>query len=97
LKDKAFMRTIHKVVFSCGDSLSAFHGVQLLKDWGIDVAAISGRFTMSPLLVNEVRDNLDKPVFTIDAVMTGMHNDLFGGRVVNAPVRTFEPIADEGR
>lgn len=96
LKDKAFMRTIHKVVFSCGDSLSAFHGVQLLKEWGIDVAAISGRFTMSPLLVNEVRDNLAKPVFTIDEVMTGMHNDLFGGRAGSAPLRTFEPIADEG-
>lgn len=95
LKDERFMRTISKVVFSCGDSLSAFHGVELLRSWGIEVAAISGRFTMSPLLVNEVRDNLNVPVFTIDEVMTGMHNDLFGGRVVHAPALAFEPIADE--
>jgi hypothetical protein len=96
LRDQAFMRTIHKVVFSCGDSLSAFHGVQLLKEWGIEVAAISGRFTMSPLLVNEVHDHIKVPVFTIDEVMTGMHNHLFGARVANGTVRTFEHVEHDG-
>jgi hypothetical protein len=38
LKDKAFMKTIHRTIFSCGDSLSAFHGVELLNNWGIEVA-----------------------------------------------------------
>lgn len=92
LRDEAFMETIDSVVFSCGDSLSAFHGVQLLSSWGIDVAAISGRFTMSPLLVNEVRDSIRVPVFTIDEVMTGQHNALFGGRVANGTVRAFEHV-----
>lgn len=96
LKDADFMRTIHRVVFSCGDSLSAFHGTQLLKEWGIDVAAISGRFTMSPLLVSEVRDHLSIPVFTIDEVMTGMHNALFGARAASGPVRVFENLEDDG-
>lgn len=96
LQDKQFMSTVHRVVFSCGDSLSAFYGVQLLREWGIEVAAISGIFTMSPLLVQEVHDHSKVPVFTIDEVMTGMHNHLFGGRVVTRPVLTFEPVADDG-
>lgn len=77
LQDQAFMQTISKVIFSCGDSLSAFHGVHLLREWGIEVTAISGRFTMSPLLVHEVQDHIKIPVFTIQDVMTGMYNHLF--------------------
>jgi len=83
LQDKSFMSTIHKVVFSCGDSLSAFYGVQLLREWDIEVAAISGRFTMSPLLITEVHDHIKIPVFTIDEVMTGSQNQLFGANVVH--------------
>lgn len=85
LKDSSFMKTINKVIFSCGDSLSAFHGVQLLKEWGIKVAAISGRFTMSPLLITEVQNHIQIPVFTIEEVMTGVRNDLFGGRKIELP------------
>jgi hypothetical protein len=81
LKDSAFMETIYKVVFSCGDSLSAFYGVQLLKDWGIQTAAISGRFTMSPLLIEEVQQVIDTPIFKIDDVMTGRLNQLFNANV----------------
>ncbi len=81
LNDKEFMSTIDKVVFSCGDSLSAFHGVQLLREWGIDVSAISGRFTMSPLLIQEVQTHTKLPVFTIEEVMTGIHNYLFNAKI----------------
>ncbi len=77
LQDRAFMDTVHSVVFSCGDSLSAFHGVQLLHSWGIDATAISGRFTMSPLLIQEVEAHLDVPVFTIDQIGTGEFNHVF--------------------
>ena len=81
LKDTRFMDTIDKVIFSCGDSLSAFHGVQLLREWGIEVSAISGCFTMSPLLIEEVQNHTRLPVFTIDEVMTGIHNYLFEAKV----------------
>jgi hypothetical protein len=81
LNDTAFMQTINKVVFSCGDSLSAFYGVQLLKDWGIHTTAISGRFTMSPLLIEEVQQVISTPIFKIEDVMTGQLNYLFGARV----------------
>lgn len=86
LQDKAFMSTIYKVIFSCGDSLGAFYGVQLLREWGIDVTAISGRFTMSPLLIKEVHDHIKIPVFTIDEVMTGSRNELFNANIVKMAV-----------
>ena len=77
LQDKAFMSTIHKVVFSCGDSLSAIQGVSVLEKYGIQPAVISGRFTMSPLLIQEVKEYLGLPVLTIDEIMTGEHNHFF--------------------
>lgn len=74
LRDKDFMSTIHNVVFSCGDSLAALQGVQILEGIGIQPALISGRFTMSPLLIQEVREHLNMPVHTIDELLTGEIN-----------------------
>ena len=77
LKNREFMNTIHSVVFSGGDSLSAFYGINYLNGLGIKPAAVSGRFTMSPLLVKEVMDNSSTIVLTIDQLMTGEFNYLF--------------------
>lgn len=77
LKSKEFMKTIHSVVFSSGDSLSAHYGVQLLREYGVMVSFVSGMFTMSPLLIEEVKHNLNIPVLTIDQIMTGEFNHLF--------------------
>lgn len=76
LRSKEFMATIHSVVFSCGDSLSAFQGYDTLHQWGITPALISGRFTMSPLLIDEVKNNCSVPVLTIEEIMTGKFNNL---------------------
>ncbi|MEP7128203.1 MAG: hypothetical protein ABI729_05020 [Chitinophagales bacterium] len=76
LKTRAFMATIHSVVFSCGDSLSAFQGFDILQQLGITPALISGRFTMSPLLIEEVKANCAVPVLTIEQIMTGKFNNL---------------------
>lgn len=76
LKSKAFMATIHSVVFSCGDSLSAFQGVEMLNDMGITPAFISGRFTMSPLLIEEVKVNSGMPVLNMEEIMSGSFNHL---------------------
>jgi hypothetical protein len=37
---------------------------------------ISGRFTMSPLLIREVIDQTSLPVHTIDEIMTGELNGI---------------------
>lgn len=86
LQDNNFQQTIYKTVFSCGDSLAALHGLQVLKSMNIEVTAVSGRFTMSPLLIQEVKEYAAIPVFTIDEVMTGEYNYLFDGNVVSVPV-----------
>ncbi len=77
LNDSRFMATVHGVIFSCGDSLAAFHGLHLLNKIGIRPAFISGRFTMSPLLIEEVKSRSEIPVLTIEELMTGQHIHLF--------------------
>ncbi len=71
LQDKHFMRTIYNLIFSSGDSLSAFYGIQMLGDLGITPAIISGKLTMSPLLINEVKTKTKIPVLDIDELMCG--------------------------
>lgn len=65
---KEFMSTIHSVLFSAGDSLSALHGYELLKAQGITPMALSGLFTASPLLIREVNEHkdMDIPVVNVD-------------------------------
>jgi hypothetical protein len=77
LRDKDFMSTIYNVVFSCGDSLSAIQGVEILNGIGIYPCMISGRFTMSPLLITEAREQIGLPVHTIEEIMTGSLNQIF--------------------
>lgn len=66
--NKEFMSTVHAVLFSAGDSLSALHGYELLKAQGITPMALSGLFTASPLLIKEVNEHkeIDIPVVNID-------------------------------
>jgi hypothetical protein len=71
------MKTVYNVVFSCGDSLAALQGLKMLDEMGIEPAAISGRFTMSPLLIQEVHSRSGIPTYTIDQLMTGECNDTF--------------------
>lgn len=66
LNNADFMRTVYDVIFSAFDSLSAVCGVQTLRQWGIEPFALCGMLTTSPLLMKEVRENIDVPVFTID-------------------------------
>jgi hypothetical protein len=77
LNDAAFMSTIHNVVFSCGDSLSVMAGLQVLAERNIFPCMVSGRFSMSPLLITEVREHMQIPVHTIDQMMTGELNAIF--------------------
>lgn len=77
LNSQRFMGTIHKVIFSGSDSLAVFFGIEYLQKLGMKVAAVSGRFTMSPLLVKEVKAKTSVPVLTIEELMSGNYVDLF--------------------
>jgi len=77
LRDKAFMSTIHSMIFSCGDSLGVFYGLHLLESFGIIPAVICGRFTMSPLLIKEVQAKTNIPALDIDQLASGAYVHLF--------------------
>ena len=68
IKNRELMSTVYSVIFSAGDSLSAIHGINQLQSNGIQPFALSGLFTASPLLIDEVNcfKNFDVPVVTID-------------------------------
>lgn len=83
LGDERFMQTIHNTVFSCGDSLSVMAGLQVLRDMQIHPCMVSGRFTMSPLLIEEVRTRMSIPVHTIDEIMTGELNPIFERKLMS--------------
>ncbi len=71
IRDENFMNTIDYISFSCGDSLSALHGIQMLNEWNIRPTFISGKFTMSDLLIHEVADESKMPVLTIQQMEAG--------------------------
>ncbi|MDX1954554.1 MAG: hypothetical protein SFU20_03420 [Chitinophagaceae bacterium] len=71
LTNKRFTSSVDHVVYSCGDSLAAIHGIEVLKSWGIRPVFLSGLFTTSPLLVKEVNDNSELPVYSIDQLGNG--------------------------
>jgi len=70
LPDEGFKSTVDHVIFSGGDSLSALYGMKLLKKIGLNPFALSGKFTMSPLLVNEVKELTSIPVLTLGELMS---------------------------
>ena len=74
---KDFMNTISHVVFSCGDSLSALKGLEVLKSLDIRPTLLSGRFTMSELLIKEVRAFVNNPIYSIDDLEQQAANHLF--------------------
>ena len=71
LTNRQFISTIDGVIFSAGDSLAAINGVQLLKKWGIHPTLLGGLFTAAPLLIREVTENTNVPVFTIEELAYG--------------------------
>ncbi len=70
LQNARFMQTVHEVIFSACDSLSAVCGMQTLQRWGIAPFALCGMFTTSPLLMREVSEQLSVPIFTLDKLQS---------------------------
>lgn len=69
IKDLQFMQTIGHIVLSCGDSLAVFWGIDFLEKLGRKPSIIAGRFTMSPLLIEEVEKRVVIPVKTLEGLM----------------------------
>lgn len=66
INDPAFTSTIDHVIFSAVDSLSALYGMTQLTQIGLCPFALSGLFTASPLLVEEVVNRSPVPVLNLE-------------------------------
>ena len=71
LNSTRFTQTVESMIFSAGDSLAAINGVQTLNKWGLYPIALCGLFTASPLLIREVKENTQVPVYDIAQLSTG--------------------------
>ncbi|WP_088340316.1 P-loop NTPase family protein [Robiginitalea sediminis] len=66
LNHRGFMNSVSGVVLSCPDSLSVKGGLQSLHEASITPMFLSGLFTASPLMADEVRSLTPIPVFGIE-------------------------------
>jgi hypothetical protein len=62
LADPMFRAVVDRVIFAATDALGAIAGLQVLRSANIDVAAISGVLTSSPLAAREAGEATDIPV-----------------------------------
>lgn len=77
LQQQEFMAMIDHVVFSSGDSLGVLGGLSLMKTWGIEPRGISGLLTASPLLIREVEQETQIPVWTLEDLSSPAINQAF--------------------
>lgn len=66
LKNRNFMSNVTATIFSAADSLGILSGVQILEQMNIEASAVSGLFTASPLLIEEVEGEIEQPVLTLE-------------------------------
>ncbi len=66
LQHPGFMDKVDHVLFSSGDSLGVVGGLEILRRWDIEPTGISGLLTASPLLVKEVKAEVNLPVWNIE-------------------------------
>lgn len=64
LRNEYVRSRIHRLIFSANDAFGAIGGIRILKEeFGLVPDAISGRCTSSPLMIRELRERTDIPVF----------------------------------
>ncbi len=65
-----FMSKVSGALFSSLDSMSAITGANMLTKLGCNVIGVTGLFTISPLLIKEVKQKSNYPVLTGDNLMS---------------------------
>ena len=70
IHNKLFMNNVSGALFSSLDSMSGIAGAKLLSELGCPIIGVTGLFTISPLLVNEVRQKSNYPVLTGEDLMS---------------------------
>jgi hypothetical protein len=65
IESQIFRSTVDVVLFAAADAMGAVAGVAHLRSKGLNVAAVSGRITRSPLATREAEDVLELPVLDL--------------------------------
>lgn len=87
LRDPVFQEAVDQVLFAAADSLGAAGGLQVLNTAGVNVAAVSGLLTASPLAAQEAAAVLTAPVIdTFDLCRPATALALLPARHTAAPV-----------
>lgn len=66
LRSQTFHDLIDCVVFAASDAMGAAYGVQALRELGINVVAVAGALTRSPLATREAQQHIGIPVLTLE-------------------------------
>lgn len=92
LTSSDFMKNVDKVIFSAGDSLGILGGLRILRKWDIFPFAVSGLFTVSPLLVEEVQAVVDVPILTLEEILE-INPQLFAPKALFTRAFDYKHIA----
>lgn len=66
MESEVFRERLDGVIFAASDAMGAIGGLNRLRQLGLPVIGISGRFTRSPLAMREAEECCDVPVFDLD-------------------------------
>ncbi len=92
INHKPFMEIIDHTILSCADSLSVNSGVEILSKVGNTPTLITGLFTASPLMINEVKENTSIPVFDLEDFMNKeIFNSVFSPKVKSNRINEVKP------
>ena len=91
INHKPFMEIIDHTILSCADSLSVKSGVEILSKVDSTPLLITGLFTASPLMVNEVKENTNIPVFNLEDFMNKeLFNSVFTAKIKDNRIKVNE-------
>ena len=79
LQCPAFTKTVNHWVFATSDPIAADGGVRVLREWGIEPAAISGVISMSPLAMREAQTATGVRCLTAKELQGGVLNKILSG------------------
>lgn len=71
VRSLAFRQRVHGIVYAAADAMGALAGAEQIAGTGLNLLAVSGQVTRSPLALEEVRSRAPVPVLTIEEIETG--------------------------
>ena len=95
LRNQDFMGTVSGTMLSCGDSLGTLSGLRVLRDWGIEPCVLSGLFSASELLINEVIEKCQVPVVTLEGFLAGKMLGALPGTTNRVNLANGEPAGTD--